>query len=139
MQIKDITRKAGVIWNGDLENGQGFMSTESKALFEDDLRANPEELIAAAHAACYSMSLADLLRKAGFHPRKTDTNATCTMAANNGSYEITSMKLHVRAEVHEIDDQTFQKLVREAGEHSPVSNLLRRGLEIELDATLDYT
>jgi osmotically inducible protein OsmC len=140
-------RKAGVLWTGDLRNGNGIVSTESKALFEypftyrmrfeDDPGTNPEELIAAAHAACFSMSIAKTLAKNGYDPVRTDTTATCILAPrDSGGHEITGMQLHVRAEVPGIDEETFEKMIVQADEGCPVSNLLRNGLEIEIDATL---
>jgi osmotically inducible protein OsmC len=140
-------RKAGVLWTGDLKTGSGIVSTESRALFEHPLTAgmrfedepgtNPEEMIAAAHATCFSMALANTLAKNGYEPVRTDTTATCTLAPNNGGgYEITAMQLHVRAEVPGIDESTFRSMIQEADEGCPVSNLLRNGLEIQIDATL---
>jgi osmotically inducible protein OsmC len=141
-----INRKAGALWSGDSRGGVGTISTESQALtqlpynhqtrFGDQTGTNPEELIAAAHAACFSMALASMLKKNGFAPKRTDTNAACTIVSKNGGYEITQMQLHVRAEVPGIEDTAFQKLVREADKGCPVSNLLRKGLKIEIDATL---
>jgi osmotically inducible protein OsmC len=131
-------RKAGVLWTGDLRNGNGIVSTESRALFEqpftygmrfeDDPGTNPEELLAAAHAACFSMSVANTLAKHGYNPVRTDTTATCIFAPKTGSqgWEITTMQLHVRAEVPGID----------TSDSCPVSNLLRNGLDIQIDATL---
>jgi osmotically inducible protein OsmC len=99
---------------------------------------NPEELIAAAHAACFSMALASTLKKNGYEPKQTDTNATCTVASKNGGgYEITHMLLHVRAEVPDMDEETFQKMIIETDTICPVSNLLRHGLELEITATLN--
>ena len=143
----EIYRKAGVLWTGDLRNGRGIVSTESRAIFEqpfayqtrfeDKVGTNPEELIAAAHASCFSMSIADILAKNGYEPVRTDTTATCTLASkDDGGHEISSMQIHVRAEVPGIDPDTFQKLMMEADERCPVSNLLRNGLEIQIDATL---
>lgn len=140
-------RKAGVLWTGDLKTGSGIVSTESRALFEHPLTAsmrfedepgtNPEEMIAAAHAICFSMSLASILAKNGYEPVRTDTTATCTLASKNGEgYEITSMQLHIRAEVPGIDEATFRSMIQAADEGCPVSNLLRNGLEIQIDATL---
>lgn len=145
--MAEIYRKAGVLWTGDLRNGRGIVSTESRALFEqpfnyqtrfeDQVGTNPEELIAAAHAACFSMSIASVLAKNGYEPVRTDTTATCTLASKDGGgHEITSMQIHVRAEVPGVDADTFQKLIMEADERCPVSNLLRNGLEIQIDATL---
>lgn len=140
-------RKAGVLWTGDLRTGHGIVSTESRALFEhpfnsqmrfeDEPGTNPEELIAAAHAACFSMSIAATLVKHGFEPVRTDTTATCILGSRDGGgHEITTMQLHIRAEVPGMDEDTFRKLILEADEDCPVSNLLRNGLEIQIDATL---
>ncbi|SRR6266496_5686374 len=144
--MTEINRKAGAMWSGDSKNGQGQISTESKVLYEqpytyqtrfgEESGTNPEELIAAAHAACFSMALASTLKKNGFEPKETDTNATCTIASSDGGYDITRMQLHVRADVPKIDNATFQKLVQEADTSCPVSKLLRNGLKIEIDATL---
>ena len=140
-------RKAGVLWTGDLKNGHGMISTESRALFEypfnsrmrfeDEPGTNPEELIAAAHAACFSMALASTLAKHGHEPVRTDTTATCILSSKpQGGFEIKTMQIHVRAEVPDVDEETFEKLIREADEACPVSNLLRSGLDIQVDATL---
>lgn len=140
-------RKAGVLWTGDLPTGHGIVSTESRALFEHPFNSrmrfeeeegtNPEEMIAAAHAACFSMSIASTLAKNGYEPVRTDTTATCILAEkDDGGHEITTMQLHIRAEVPGIDEDTFRKLILEADEACPVSNLLRNGLEIQIDATL---
>jgi osmotically inducible protein OsmC len=145
--MAEIYRKAGVLWTGNLRDGNGVVSTESKVLFEqpftsrmrfeDEPGTNPEELIAAAHAECLSMSIASTLAKHGYDPVRTDTTATCVLAPKNGGgFEITGMQLHVRAEVPGIDTDTFQKMIREADEDCPVSNLLRGGVDIHIDATL---
>ena len=144
--MTDLDRKAGVLWTGDLKSGNGLISTESKALFEapytagarfeEEVGLNPEELIAAAHAACFSMAVANTLKQEGFEPVQTDTTATCTLASKNGGKEITKMRLHVRGEVPGIDQATFNRLVMEADQNSPVSNLLRDGLEIEITSAL---
>lgn len=139
-------RKAGVLWTGGLKEGSGILSTESRALFEhpityskrfgDEVGTNPEELIAAAHAACFSMSIAGTLVRNGYEPVRTDCTATCTMSTDSSGTKITMMQIHIRAEVPGMDADTFQKLIMEADERCPVSNLLRNGLEIQLDATL---
>lgn len=138
-----ILRKAGVIWNGDLKSGDGLISTESRALyeqaytyatrFEDEPGTNPEELIAAAHAACYSMAFASALKKKGYHPERVDTNATITLESKDGGgFEITKSLLHVRGQVPDIDGSTFKEISKEADQGCPVSNLLRNGLDIEI-------
>ena len=82
------------------------------------------------------MAVANTLKQQGFEPVQTDTTATCTLASKNGGKEITKMHLHVRGEVPGIDQSTFNKLVMEADQNSPVSNLLRDGLEIEITSAL---
>lgn len=143
---EEFNRKAGVLWSGDLENGNGVISTESQALFElpysystrfgDEVGLNPEELIAAAHAACFSMSVASTLKKNGFEPVRTDTTATCTLASKDGGHEITNMRLHVRGEAPGLDEETFNRLAMEADKSCPISNLLRNGLNIEITTAL---
>ena len=82
------------------------------------------------------MAVANTLKQEGFEPVQTDTTATCTLASNNGGKEITKMRLHVRGEVPGIDQDTFHRIVMEADRNSPVSNLLRDGLEIEITSAL---
>jgi lipoyl-dependent peroxiredoxin len=146
-KMAEFDRKAGALWSGDLKAGSGLISTESKTLFElpydyasrfeDKVGLNPEELIAAAHAACFSMSVASTLAKNGFTPVQTETTATCTLASKNGDgYEITQLRLHVRCEVPDIDEASFEELVTEADEGCPVSNLLRNGVNIEITTAL---
>jgi osmotically inducible protein OsmC len=148
--MTEFNRKAGVLWTGDLETGKGLISTESRALFElpynypgrftEEVGLNPEELIAAAHAACFSMSVASTLKKNGYNPVQTETTATCTFASKNGEgFEITQMKLHVRCEVPDIEEAEFEKLIKVADENCPVANLLRNGLQIEITTALIQT
>jgi lipoyl-dependent peroxiredoxin len=145
--MANINRKAGVIWMGDLRSGNGVISTESQALyeqpysfgtrFEDKPGSNPEELIAAAHAACFSMAFASALKKKGYEPTTLNTNATCTMVSKpEGGFKIAKMYLHVRGVVPDIDDATFKQVAEEADQGCPVSNLLRCGLEIEIQVEL---
>ena len=147
--MREFNRKAGVLWTGDLQTGKGLISTESQALFElpyshptrfgDEVGLNPEELIAAAHAACFSMSVASRLKKNGFNPVQTETTATCTMVTGEGPAQINHMRLHVRCEVPDIDEGRFNEIVQEADENCPVSNLLRNGLNIEITTALIQT
>lgn len=147
--MAEFNRKAGVLWTGDLQTGKGLISTESRVIFElpytyqarfgDEEGLNPEELLAAAHAACFSMSVASRLKQNGFNPVQTETTATCTMVSTDGGQEINNMRLHVRCEVPDIDEETFHRVVREADENSPVSNLLRNGLNIEITTALIQT
>ena len=145
--MEEFNRKAGVLWTGDLKTGKGLVSTESKALFElpfsyptrfaDEVGLNPEELLAAAHAACFSMSVASTLAKNDYTPVQTETTATCTLASKEeGGHEVTNMRLHVRCEVPGLDEDTFNRLVMEADESCPFSNLLRNALNIEITTAL---
>ena len=147
MANKKILRKAGVTWEGDLRTGKGRISTESQVLFEqpysfntrfeDVPGTNPEELIAAAHAACYSMAFASTLKKKGYQPERLVTSAACTLEPKEkGGFQITRMHLHVRGLVPEIDEITFEELSKEADQGCPVSNLLREGLEIDIEVEL---
>ncbi len=144
--MTEFQRKAGVLWTGDLKTGNGLISTESKALFElpysyqtrfeHKVGLNPEELIAAAHASCISMAVANTLEEKGYTPVQTETTATCTLSSKDGGFEITNMRLHVRGEVPDIDEATFKQIVMEADIGCPVSNLLRDGLKIEISSDL---
>ena len=143
-----ILRKAGAVWNDDVKNGDGMISTESKALYEqpytfktrfdpeENSGTNPEELIAAAHAACFSMALASTLKKQGYEPKQVETTATITLMSESGSNEITDMNLHVRAFVPGLDDASFDEIISVADENCPVSNLLRNGLKIKFETEL---
>lgn len=145
--MADIERVAEAIWAGDLRNGEGTIDTESGALreesysygtrFENTPGTNPEELIAAAHAACYSMAFAGTLREKGYNPERIETHATVTVSSQRGGgFKITRSRLQVRGRVPDIDGQTFREIAEEADGGCPVSNLLRSGLTIELDAAL---
>jgi osmotically inducible protein OsmC len=147
--MREFNRKAGVLWTGDLKTGNGLISTESKALFElpyshptrfgDEVGLNPEELIAAAHASCFSMSVAKTLKDNGFNPVQTETTATCTMTTGDEGTRISHMLLHVRCEVPDIDEETFNQQIQQAHENCPVSNLLKNGLQIEITTALVQT
>jgi osmotically inducible protein OsmC len=141
-----IRRRGNAVWTGDLRTGHGRVSSESGVIrdtpysfatrFEDKPGTNPEELIAAAHAACYSMALANALANKDYHPEGIETHATCVLTPQGGGFAITKMRLEVRAHVPGIDPQIFQQIAEQADGECPVSNLLRPGLEIEREATL---
>jgi lipoyl-dependent peroxiredoxin len=145
--MANIERKASAIWKGDLRRGRGRISSESGLLqdaiysfgtrFESEPGTNPEELIAAAHAACFSMAFANTLAQKGYDPQSIETHATCTLASREGGgFEITTMHLQTRGKVPDLDDATFKKIAHQADEGCPVSRLLRPGLEIKVDAAL---
>lgn len=142
-----IQRKANATWNGALKGGHGVISATSGVLkdtpysfatrFEDAPGTNPEELIAAAHAACYSMAFALTLSERGYSPEKVETKATCTVASQSGGgFKITTLHLDTQGQVPGIDADTFKQIAEEAEQLCPVSNALRGGVSIELNATL---
>ncbi len=142
-----IKRTGEATWNGKLRDGNGQISTTSGVLedtpysfhtrFEQAPGTNPEELIAAAHAACYSMAFSATLEEKGYTPQKIQTRAVCSLTPQEeGGFAITHMRLEARGQVEGIDEATFQQVAEEASAGCPVSNLLRNGLEIELDAAL---
>jgi osmotically inducible protein OsmC len=145
--MAEIRRSAQAVWSGDLSSGKGRITTNSRVLkdtaygfatrFGDELGTNPEELIAAAHAACYNMALAHTLSSKGHPPRRIQTRAICSLSPQEtGGFRITKMHLKAKAEVPDIDEAAFQQIAHEAEAGCPVSNALRGSLEIELDATL---
>ena len=145
--MAEIKRHANATWKGDLKQGKGRFTLGSGLLndapynfrtrFEDEPGTNPEELIASAHAACFSMALSGALTDKGSPPDQIDTKATITMSPKpEGGFKISGMLLHVRASVPGMDAETFKVIIKEADAGCPVSNLLREGLKIEFDAAL---
>lgn len=135
-------RKADAIWNGDLKGGKGTMKFGSGAFegsysfasrFEEGTGTNPEELIGAAHAGCYSMALSNELAQAGFTPESVETTANLTLDAGAGA--ITKINLKASANVPGIDSDKFHEIANGAKENCPVSKALA-GVEITLDASL---
>jgi osmotically inducible protein OsmC len=105
--------------------------------FEDEPGTNPEELIAAAHAGCFTMAFSSALTKQGFDPQKLETEATCIMLPKDGGgFRIARMELSVRGEVPGIEAEAFKTIAAEAEQGCPVSTVLRPGLEIKLEAEL---
>jgi osmotically inducible protein OsmC len=138
------TRTATATWEGGLKGGKGNFKGESGAInasysfgtrFENEKGSNPEELLAAAEAACFSMALALGLEKAGTPSTKVETSAACTVEKQGAGFTITTMKLTVRASVPGIQDAAFQKAVQETKVGCPVSRALS-GLKIDVDARL---
>jgi osmotically inducible protein OsmC len=139
-----MKRKAKAQWKGDLQKGKGTISTDSGVLsdtqysfatrFEDGKGTNPEELIAAAHAGCYSMALSMILGKAGFTAKQIDTSATVSLDKVDGGFAITAVHLVVSACVPGADSSAFADAANAAKDGCPVSKLLKAN--ITLDATL---
>lgn len=138
------TRSADATWTDNLSDGNGIMTLESGAYegaysfrsrFEDGAGSNPEELIAAAHAGCYSMALSNVLDEAGYDPEAVDTTADVTLRMVDEEPTITGIHLNTEATVPDIDDDAFQEHAEAAKEGCPVSKALA-GTEITLDASL---
>ncbi len=139
------TRKASATWEGGLQSGKGSFKAESGSVegsysagsrFADGAGSNPEELLAAAHAACYSMALSVELEKAGTPGTRVTTDAACTVEKVAEGFKITTIRLTTRASVPGIEEAEFQRLANGAKEGCPVSRALA-GVQIELDATLE--
>ena len=142
-----IQRSASAVWEGNLRGGSGKVSGASTVLqdaaytfatrFENAAGTNPEELIAAAHAACYSMALSGNLTDKGFTAERISTRAVLTMDKRDGKNTVVSIRLEVEGKVPGLDAQGFQQSAEQAKENCPISRLLKPGLEmIELDAKL---
>src|SRR5436305_6530950 len=139
-----IKRKGSASWQGGLKDGRGAISTESGALaaypygfaarFEGQRGTNPEELIAAAHAGCFTMALSLILGQANLTAERMDTSSEVTLEQVEGGYAITAVHLTLKAKVPGADRATFEKLAATAKAGCPVSKLLKA--EITLDATL---
>ncbi len=134
-------------WNGDLMSGSGTVSTGSgavgsvpltwKARAEDaSAGSSPEELIAAAHAACFSMALSHGLAQAGSPATSLETDATATFDRTDAGFRITKIALSVRGDVPGVDDAAFKEAAEGAKANCPVSKALEGNVEITLDASL---
>jgi lipoyl-dependent peroxiredoxin len=139
-----IKRIADARWNGDLQSGSGSVALGSgafkgpysfKSRFEDGSGTNPEELIAGAHAACYSMALSFALAQAGHKPTSVNTQATVNFGAVPGGFAISRIDLQTEGKVPGIDAATFQKFAADAKANCPISKALA-AVEITLQAKL---
>jgi lipoyl-dependent peroxiredoxin len=140
-----MNRKASAIWNGSLKEGKGSISTDSGVLqdtqysfstrFEDGKGTNPEELIAAAHAGCFSMALSGQLTTAGHPPDSIHTTANLTMEKTDAGFTVTKIHLDVTAKVPGIDEAGFTTAANNAKAGCPISRLLNA--EITMTATLE--
>jgi lipoyl-dependent peroxiredoxin len=137
-------RSSQAVWDGDLQSGRGTMKIGSgawegpysfKSRFEDGAGTNPEELIAAAHAGCYSMALAAALTKAGSPPKRVETKAKVDLRKEAEGFRIATIHLTTSASVTGIDSGKFREIAEQAKISCPVSKVLS-GAEIKLDAKL---
>ncbi len=138
------TRTSSARWQGDLKSGSGNLALGSgafegqysfKSRFEEGTGTNPEELVAAAHAACYSMALSNMLAGAGFPPDSVQTNATVHFGQTEGGFAITRIDLVTTGNVPNIDEPEFLKHAEAAKAGCPISKALS-AVDITLDATL---
>ncbi len=137
-------RKASAVWSGALKGGKGSVKLGSGAFegvysfasrFEEGEGTNPEELIGAAHAGCFSMALAHELAEAGYSPKRVATEAKVNLVKTDGGFEISGVTLETEAEVGGIEKETFLKQAESAKNNCPVSKALA-GVEISLQAKL---
>ncbi|AIN61216.1 OsmC family protein [Pseudomonas soli] len=139
-----MKKTASAVWQGGLKDGKGQISTESGALkqapygfntrFEGTPGTNPEELIGAAHAGCFSMALSMMLGEAGFTPERIDTHAEVSLDKQADGFAITAVHLTLKATVPGASDAQFQEIANKAKAGCPVSKVLNA--TISLDATL---
>lgn len=140
-----MKRKASATWNGGLKDGKGIVSTDSNVLlnaqysfttrFENGKGTNPEELVAAAHAACYAMALSAQLSGAGMNPERVSATATVTLDKLDKGWTITESHLDVVAKVPNADPARFQEIAAKAKAECPISRLLNAN--VTLTATLE--
>ena len=139
-----IKRSGSAVWQGGLKDGRGAISTESGALksypygftsrFEGQPGTNPEELIGAAHAGCFTMALSLILGEAKLRAEQMDTKAEVTLEQVEGGYAITSVRLTLKAKIPGVDQRQFEELAGKAKAGCPVSKLFNA--DIPLDAQL---
>lgn len=140
-----MVKKAWAVWKGSIKEGGGTLSTETgvlkeapygfKSRFENGKGTNPEELIGAAHAGCFSMALSLMLGSAGLTPEKIETHAQVTLDKVGEGFEITASHLSVKARIPGASEAQFQQIANQAKTGCPVSKLLKA--KITMDAQLE--
>jgi osmotically inducible protein OsmC len=142
-----VERTASAEWQGDLLGGSGTVSTQSGAVRDATIKwssraeaadenTSPEELIAAAHAACVSMALAHGLAQAGTPPQRIDSQATSTFDKVGDGFRMTKMHLRIRGTVDGLDEDGFRKAAEDAKDNCPVSQALSDDVEVTVEAAL---
>ncbi len=141
-----MERTASAVWHGGLKDGKGVISSQSGVLkeaqysfgtrFENGIGTNPEELIAAAHAGCFTMALSGQLTTAGLTPESIETTAAVTFGKTDAGPTITKIALVTKAKVPGADAAVFDKAAQEAKANCPISRLFKGNTEITLDAKL---
>jgi lipoyl-dependent peroxiredoxin len=146
--VAKAERRAEVVWDGDLAGGSGTTSGTSGAFGDlpvswaarteaPEGKTSPEELIAAAHAACYAMALSGALARGGTPPERLEVSATCSFDQVGDGYRITTMELDVRGRVPGLDEPGFEQAAEQANDGCPVSNALRGNVEITVTPHLE--
>jgi len=135
-----MKRNASAVWQGGLKDGKGTISTASGVLsntpysfstrFEEGKGTNPEELIAAAHAGCFSMALSNILGESQMTPKSIETKATLTMEKTDAGFTVTEIHLDVTANIPGADDAKFQAAAEKAKAGCPISRLLNAKIEM---------
>ncbi len=137
--------RASAVWEGDLMSGSGRYSLASGAASDAEITwkarteggaTSPEELIAAAHASCVSMALANVLAQAGTPPTRLRTDATATFGKTDDGFRMTAMRLAIEGEIDGVDEAGFRSAAEEAAASCPVSKALEGNVEISLEAVL---
>jgi osmotically inducible protein OsmC len=142
-----MKRKGSAVWTGGLKDGKGTVSSESGVLksaqysfstrFENGIGTNPEELIAAAHAGCFSMALSGQLGNAGMTAESINTTATVTLEKTDAGMTVTAIHLDVHAKIPGADPAAFDTAAKNAKEGCPISRLLKPGTTITMEAKLN--
>jgi osmotically inducible protein OsmC len=146
--MANVERRAHVVWEGDLARGNGTLTEDSSGALSDapvtwasrverpDGKTSPEELIAAAHASCYSMALSHTLAEGGNAPERLEVEAVCTF--DDEALKITTVDLNVRGRVPGIgSEEEFENAAHQADQGCPVSNALRGNVEIRVQTSLE--
>jgi osmotically inducible protein OsmC len=140
-------RRANTTWEGDLANGSGMFTVASGSIGpqavswsarteEPGGKTSPEELLAAAHASCFSMALSGALARAGTPPKRLETQAVVTFDKLDGGWKVTRSVLTVRGDVPGADEEAFRAAAEDAKENCPVSQALRGNVELSVEAAL---
>lgn len=137
-----MNRRATALWTGDILSGKGQLSTESKVLqsvpysfatrFEDTPGTNPEELIAAAHAGCFTMALSGALKKNGHTAEKLETQCTVSIEKSGDGFKITKSQLNLKAKVPGLERAQLLKIAEEVKKSCPVSQALKIDMELKV-------
>jgi len=142
-------RQAEANWSGDLLSGGGSVSASSSGIFSDQAitwrarteasegKTSPEELLAAAHAACYSMALSHELSQAGFAPERVDVSVVVSADKTDAGWTVLSSAISVRATVPGVDEATFLEKANAAKGGCPISRAIKESVEITVEATLE--